>query len=308
MPFSAGLEDLSSDKLIFNGIRRVKSITHRLQGRAGRLGNPAGVVMQVDVEKLKIKQGTAAAPDWQKRQLILSSKRIFIIMCMDESEYEIIDSIPLEEIKGVNQWGTTPVATVKQFNLTILVYKVVLLLDDWISGFNSLRPFSRNKKGKDPEVPDRPKCPGNVVELLDTFIEENPSEHVLEISTKPGGFNDGQPYVFKSFKNIKKSAPSSSEGRQNSNTSHENFERVERMIRKLASAYKKVFMIESRFDRLQQSMQKIWKSTIFNFILLFIIVSNFAFTVKGLENTDSSNDAFFERVDIVYTVLFSVGS
>ncbi len=50
-----------------------------------------------------------------------------------------------------------------------------------------------------------------------------------------------------------------------------------------------------------------WNSSAFNAVVLLVIVSNFVFTVRGMENDNPDDDAFFELVDLLYTVVFALG-
>ena len=54
-------------------------------------------------------------------------------------------------------------------------------------------------------------------------------------------------------------------------------------------------------------MRHWWNSVLFNFLLLVLIVSNFAFSVMQLENKDPDMQPFFENVDFVYTIIFAIG-
>ena len=54
--------------------------------------------MEYNVEKLKIKSSDHEKLDWNQRMLIISTKRLFIVMEKGRSAtHEIVDSIPMED-------------------------------------------------------------------------------------------------------------------------------------------------------------------------------------------------------------------
>ena len=60
--------------------------------------------------------------------------------------------------------------------------------------------------------------------------------------------------------------------------------------------------------REQARLQKVWESPAFHFVTLALIVSNFVFTIKGMENKNPNLVDFYERIDTIYTVLFAAGA
>ncbi len=131
------------------------------------------------------------------------------------------------------------------------------------------------------------------------------SSGILRITTQHNGFNDGQPYYFSQIEDLRIVG---TEARRSSiGDERGGIDLVEEHISRLSHAYKKVFAIETRFQRLQTGLRRTWNSFPFNMIILALIISNFIFTVKGMENTDPAADSFYERLDLIYTIIFAVG-
>ncbi len=51
-----------------------------------------------------------------------------------------------------------------------------------------------------------------------------------------------------------------------------------------------------------------WNSSYFNAVTLILIVSSFYFTFNGMQNVDPELDNFYERVDLIYTIIFATGN
>jgi F0F1-type ATP synthase delta subunit len=58
----------------------------------------------------------------------------------------------------------------------------------------------------------------------------------------------------------------------------------------------------------QKKMQKVWNSPYFNAVTVSLIVSSFSFTFNGVQNVDPEMDNFYERVDLIYTIIFAAGN
>ena len=58
----------------------------------------------------------------------------------------------------------------------------------------------------------------------------------------------------------------------------------------------------------QARLQKVWDSNYFHVATLALIVSNFVFTIKGMENKNPKLVDLYERIDTIYTVLFAAGA
>jgi hypothetical protein len=149
--------------------------------------------------------------------------------------------------------------------------------------------------------------------------EKSYFEGILRIVTDPEGFNRGYPYYFLLKKDTYNSWTGTLDWKQARRNWHVNIaktklvskspqnEKVVRKLKKLALKRRLESKRESRFLRLQAYLQSIWNSKRFNIIVLFLIVSNFVFTVQQLENTDPARQRYFEKIDLAYTIIFSCG-
>jgi hypothetical protein len=52
----------------------------------------------------------------------------------------------------------------------------------------------------------------------------------------------------------------------------------------------------------------VWNSPYFNAVALSVIVSSFFFTFNDLQNVDPEMDSFYQRVDLIYTIIFAAGN
>jgi hypothetical protein len=140
-------------------------------------------------------------------------------------------------------------------------------------------------------------------------------EGVLKITTKQDGFNRGRTYYFmvrkNSFRSTRKKLHQTDEKEKDYDKDagkKKHLQKVGTKLHELADNRKAAYNREHRFQLLQEALQGIWNSVPFNICVLILIVSNFIFTVLQLENKDPSQQAFFENVDLAYTIIFSIGN
>jgi hypothetical protein len=136
--------------------------------------------------------------------------------------------------------------------------------------------------------------------------DEDSSEPMLRILTKPNKFNCGEPYYFLLPKQDYPCLDTS----QNTMPlrTRSDAEALANHLAALAGRRHTEHARENRFLRLQKLLRHGWNSMPFNLLVLALIVSNFAFTVMQLENTDPDMQPFYEDVDLAYTVIFTVGA
>ncbi len=305
----------SSDEITEPPKKTVKNVK-TLKSRAAKLlrnkqFNPAGVTMEMWVKKLKVKNDKGKI-EWQPRLLVVSNKRLFILMKKDEtSVLDIVDSIPMQEIESVSKVGADELqrrTSSRRLSVHSFTDKTIRSIDSLRSTLRNWIPKAKLKTNSDF---DSLKEKSEVLqkkydELLTADGVDSASSGILRITTKHGGFNEGQPYYFSHIQELRTTG---SDARHTSigDEPHSVIDVVEGHISKLSHAYKQVFAIETRFQRLQAGLRSTWNSLPFNMIILALIVSNFIFTVKGMENTDPANDGFYERLDLIYTIIFSIG-
>jgi hypothetical protein len=250
---------------------------------------------------------------WQDRLLVITDKRIFIVTekatgnngekqhetlrptasyYKDEglkgsSSMEIVNSIPMEEIISVTldmvsnpcTWSQETVDTFRRSNAT-------------------LQDLERNLQEIEHSLRQcRPKS---------TAAHDDTSQPILRILTKPAKFNRGEPYYF--LLRTQDYPCIEADGDAAPLHTRADAEALASRVASLAARRRTEHARENRFRRLQKILCHAWNSIPFNILLLFLIVSNFVFTVMQLENKDPDMQPFYENVDLAYTVIFSVGA
>ena len=150
------------------------------------------------------------------------------------------------------------------------------------------------------------KLKGKYDTLLRTSTDDD-HKHYFRITTHPEGFNNGYPYYFSALSQLRLVPGTHSEVKR-PESKQQVVDFVSDEIAMLAEARRRAFARETRLRRLQTTLQKIWQSLFFNIIIMLLIVSNFVFTVRGMENKNPERDAFYEKVDLLYTVIFALGT
>jgi hypothetical protein len=248
-------------------------------------------------------------------------------------DLEIVDSIPVEEIISVEfnngQNGWEPVFELKPPTLKKKLQEIILKVAEFLNIDIKLKAKNEEKREETRQLIESVQGLLTQEYLRQLFIEEDSYwGGLVRIVTDPEGFNRGHPFYFL----LKKETYSSLKGalhwkqatkgisRTLSNLNWQNKapqtnavskksedQKVVRKLQKLAHKRRLEVKRETRFLRLQTYLQSIWNSKRFNFIVLFLIVSNFVFTVQQLENTDPARQPYFEKIDLAYTIIFSCG-
>jgi hypothetical protein len=235
--------------------------------------------------------------------LIATEKRLFMVSkkerqpdqkdhdgWADSKLLEIVDSIPLEEVLTIRKHDEPDPDPPTDF-----------LQKCFKSTAGCM--FERNEVNS---REDAVKTAGNRKEWeekLESQIEEiNATDFkgYLKITTKRDGFNRGASYYF-IFDEQTFCAPTEQ------NAQRIDLDRVRDMLQSLADRRRRVYNREHRIQFLQKHLQKMWDSGAFNICVLFLIVSNFVFTVQQLENKDPARQPYFESIDLAYTIIFCVG-
>ncbi len=250
------------------------------------------VILEVWVEKLVLHSDADKLQDlkWQPRLLVLANKALFILRVanhsnkdreIDYKHLEIVDSIPLHEIAFVDPISSFEFR--RKYSRGASIKKAASM-----SATNSVYEDSDN------HVKERNQ-------LLDKYdrMLSNPDHALpcLRITTAPEGFNDGRPYYFLFGSDFVSNDPAKP-----------SIEEFAREIRELSETQKQSAAFQVRLRRFQAALQSVWQSTAFNLVVLALIVSNFVFTVRGMESTNPDDDGFFERVDLIYTLFFALGA
>ncbi len=262
--------------------------------------------MEVWVKKLKIKNDKGKL-EWQKRLLVISQKRLFIVMEKPGTEcLEIVDSIPLQEITSVDILSQKKIQKVDTRSFSIDMSTSFTLVEEWAQTAAGGRKSPQlNALEESPDAKDKNR---KLQDYYDTLLTLNaPGQGgVLRITTLPDGFNDGQPYYFTDFVAVQKLR--GADDKNSSRALPSDLQTVEDELQRLSRAYAKVFARDTRFERLQASLRRVWNSVWLNTAILAFIVANFVCTIRGLENRDPRYDALYERVDLFFTVIFTVGA
>jgi hypothetical protein len=256
----------------------------------------------------------------------------------DSKDLEIVDSIPMEEIVSVEQCevGTTQWTPVFEEERAP---SLQIKLKEWFEKFGEdfINKFVNKSKGEQTRE-DAKKMRKMTKEKVDSIQQLLISEQVknycnepklqgyyenfVRIVTHPEGFNRGHPFYFLlrkgSFLHWKKQKSSrplfglsfaTKHGRANDATQNEpEDQRFVRKVKWLAAARHKEVERKTWFSRLQIYLQRIVHSGVFTMVVLALLISNFVFTVQQLENDDPSRQPYFEKIDMAYTIIFSIGS
>ncbi len=251
----------------------------------------------------------------------------------DNKDLEIVDSIPMEEIISVEQCN----ADTKQWTSVFEEERALSLqieLHEWFEIFGEdFINKSQSERSREHTKKMRQKTKDQIDSIQEMLIseqvkedckklEESYHENLVRIVTHPEGFNRGHPFYFllrkDSFLHWKKQRNSRSllnlpsagmQGRANDATKNEqDDQRFVRKVKKLAAARSKEVKRKTWFLRFQKFLQRILDSRVFTMVVLALLISNFVFTVQQLENDDPSRQPYFERIDLAYTIVFSIGS
>jgi hypothetical protein len=258
--------------------------------------NPANVILEVWVYKLAIHGGDDASETliWQPRLLVLAQERLFILRKVAQGFPEIVDSIPLHEIDRCVQFTNSKIEKSRNGSLKKTGSRVLSssgLHEDYED--NSYNTNERNRR---------------MIDKYDLLLSSQ-TRKCLRITTSPDGFNDGRPYYFHFSRDSKLDVSRDSEVGEIGATDklRVSMEEVRKLIDDMSKEQKKSVEFQVGLKKFQFALQRVWLSTAFNVLVLLLIVSNFVFTVRGMENVNPDNDAFFERVDLIYTILFALG-
>ncbi len=246
---------------------------------------------------------------------------------LESDSLEIIDSIPLEEVKTIciggaeKEWGHAH-SDEKSPCLSGFLHKFFDIIAHIISNENevSLDVDSRNEETEH-DIEERLEEMSRNGELAEGF------EGFLKITTTKDrhGFNGGRTFYFmikkNSYRSLKKPAGRADSkqsaagrrmirvsGKDKGEKAESDLEHVSRKLQTLADRRRKAFKREHGFRLLQGKLQSIWDTMAFNICVLILIVSNFFFTVQQLENHDPSLQSYYENIDLIYTIIFSAGS
>ena len=251
--------------------------------RSHKHKNPANVLLEVWVQKLILNSevGSSDTLTWQPRLLVLASKCLFILRNGSNGDLEIVDSIPMHEVDTA---GAISALRIADSHLPGSSFKSVSR-----SGSNSMEYLMQdedtyNSRDKHQRMKDK------YDRLL---LRSNPNLTCLRITTIPEGLNDGWPYYFL-FGQTNESSASDVAKR------NESLKKVADEITKLAKAQKQSVALKVRFRRFQAALQTVWQSLAFNIAIMILIVSNFAFTVRGMGIDDPDDLAFFEQAGLCH--------
>jgi hypothetical protein len=256
-----------------------------------------------------------------------------------DKDLEIIDSIPMDEIVSVElntdylnkPWS--PVFVEKDRPIEKALQKWFQSVAESLS--LNIEFKSKNQKMRQQAIDaitaaeeQLKQDAGEFRQQLTSDPQNSYCEGLIRVVTDPEGFNRGHPYYFLVRKDTFKSWKGTLDWKQaregiSRTLSHlqrrnkqdisrarkaEDLDnKVERKLKSLAAKRRLDVKRETRFLRLQAYLQSIWNSKRFNIALLFLIVSNFVFTVQQLENDDPSRQRYFEDIDLAYTIIFSIG-
>jgi hypothetical protein len=253
--------------------------------------NPANVLLEVWVQKLTLSNdvNSAEAFMWQPRLLVLTNKSLFILREGMNEDLEIVDSIPIHDVNTAEATATIEIARSHSNDSRLSRIKSVAK-PSLIS--TSLTNLSYEDDAMNPSDKYR-----RMTEKYDRLLLlANPNLGCLRITTISEGLNDGRPYYFL-FGQISDC----------NDARNESIKELALLITKLSKTQKQIVAIEDRFRRFQDSLQIVWQSPVFNILIMALIASNFVFTVRGMESKNPDDNAFFERVDLIYTVIFALG-
>jgi hypothetical protein len=325
----------SSDSPAF---RLVHNNSKLIQGKSP---NFTGTKLELWVKKFVSSQSDSDDFDkaWQDRLFIITEKRIFIVTKktinnklragellrgnkfidetgdIDRVDLEIVDSIPTDEIDSisldnVHATQSTDIQPIPSSFITRSLRRVATklnILPDDCDGMvhDNQRTSVRADRESADQCLNRFSQPSSENDFpSSSSARQNFCEPILRIATAPAGFNHGQTYHF-ILRKQDYPCVDSEEAVPLRNRAEA--EALAARLAALAARRRAESARETRFLRLQRRLRRAWDSIPFNVALLVLIVSNFAFTVEQLQNTDPERQPFFERVDLAYTAIFALG-
>jgi hypothetical protein len=145
---------------------------------------------------------------WQERLLIVTEKRFFIVTqkqnaAVDQSsnvpEYEIVDSIPMEEIVSIklSDSGLSDPDSPSPLNKRPSIFSLSII--EKASSFlqsNRRSQTDYDSEGAPSDTALRLAASNGWRESVHAAAGNKYCQKVLRIATEPGGFNHGQPYLF----------------------------------------------------------------------------------------------------------------
>ena len=248
-------------------------------------------------------------PEWQQKLLLLTEKRIFMIG-VDHSKsqqngdaasdtLEIFNSISLEDIDSLSFVGPHGIQNLSCENDGITASFLAQLYETCLR-------FALSKKSVENNT---------VLDSSDKIIHTSASrddnahnyhELVLKMTTRSLRFNRGQNIYFMIKKQdypcvhktdlIKRPL----QVQEDCSAFANRLWRMSRLRRAEAESL-------TNFKHIQQSILYVWRQRVVRLLLLFLIVSNFVFTVQDMENKDPDWVGFYSNAELAYTVLFSIG-
>jgi hypothetical protein len=246
--------------------------------------------------------------------------RFFPSIEAKDSELEIVDSIPLEEVTSIR---LEPESLVQALAGDARKIKIGAQVDSSTSILSAQRARKSSRKASlfSPASlldagPAETKTREDKVDIaaltakIRFFAQESDPYHrdrILVVSTENEGFNRGQTYYFV-VRNQQYPFLKSKVGviKKDMFDSADLTALSESMIYQ-ASKHRTDFERKNMFTRIQKLLQMVWDSIPFNLAVLALIVSNFVFTVQQMENDDPARQPYFDRIDLAYTVLFTIG-
>jgi hypothetical protein len=249
-----------------------------------------------------------------------------------DEDLEIVDSIPFDEVISVDLNivnDSKPWDTVFEPANKFYLKKILQELFRIAVEFFSLDNKQNLKNASREAMVSQARC---VIESVQNQLsseevrqqltaDKTHFDSVLRIVTDPEGFNRGAPYYFVLRKGTLKTWKGTLHWKQareglTRTLSHWQLRRsaanrasarpldqtVAKKLRTLAARRRRDAERETRFLRLQARLQEVWDSVPFNLAVLFLIVSNFVFTVQQLENRDPARQRYFEVVDLTSSV------
>jgi hypothetical protein len=287
--------------------------------------NITGTKFEVWVKKFCNKSLKVEDSSWQDKLLVVTEKRIFILSQKEtkkarygstasfteepQSELEIADSIPMEEIMTAQieeekdgKWEEN----CSEFMPSSFWERVHERIDTFYSRW--FEHPEENANSQDSDKQQRKDDLEKIQEMLRLGIGEesqNCCDRILRIITHPTGFNRGIAFYFL----VKKDPISAVKSRMDLENAvlESRLTELAKQLSHLAAKRRADHRRETRFRRFQHALQYVWDSTAFNLVVLGLIVSNFIFTVQQLENNDPGRQRFFESVDLAYTIIFTIG-
>ena len=251
-------------------------------------------------------------PDWQEKLLLVTEKRIFMIGG-DHSKFqqngkaggdtlEIFNSLSLEEIDSIAFVGPNGIENLNcenDENITSASFPTRLY--ETCIRFALSKNIKENNTGLD-----------SFDKVVHTSASRDHNAHnchelVLKLSTKSVGFNRCQTIYFMLKKqdypcvNKTELIKRPLQVQEDCSAFANRLWRMSRLRRAEAESL-------TNFRHIQKSILYVWRQRVVRLLLLFLIVSNFVFTVQDMENKDPDWVGFYSNAELAYTVLFSIGT